>query len=327
MKTRLLLLCFLLTCMYPVFGHHGVASTGVGGLLGPGSPLETSSSQTLPKGSFLFYLKLDHADWKTFTPDRDDEKDSSTFVMAGLGYAPTPYLSFYCFAPFNAKTVEDNSYNTAGFADISIMGVLGFKYDGGFRLVPAKESLDDLADWHFTIYTGATLPTGNANTMDSQGNIDPGMALGFGKPSWSIGLTATKAFLNRFTYVLDTSYIGFTQNRYADTHTLRFGSEFRINSAFNYRLYTNENKKLRADLNLEGGYLGLGRDVENGAGLDATGGSIVYLLPGVRLYVKNISFAVGVKFPVYTALNESVAQQGAEGKERLRLIFSVSTLF
>ena len=38
--------------------------------------------------------------------------------------------------------------NTSGFTDISLQGVLGFKYDQGFKLIPAKESLDDLEDWH-----------------------------------------------------------------------------------------------------------------------------------------------------------------------------------
>ncbi|MBI4719790.1 MAG: transporter, partial [Chitinivibrionia bacterium] len=44
----------LICCCVLVEGalaHHGVASLGVAGLEGPGSPIETSSSATLPKGS------------------------------------------------------------------------------------------------------------------------------------------------------------------------------------------------------------------------------------------------------------------------------------
>lgn len=328
MKHKMFLAMILILFLSPMlFSHHGVASIGVGGLKGPGAPLETSSSQTLPKNSWLLYFKLDYADFKKYTIDKDGENDYSVFLMWGLGYAPTQYLSLYCFAPLNVKVVDDNSYNTAGFADLSMMAVLGFKYDDGIRLVPAKESIDDMMDWHFTFYGGLTLPTGDDNIADVDGNIDPGKSLGFGKPSISLGFTSTKGFHDNYTYVFDTSYISFMENEYNNDERVKFGSEFRINSALNYRFYVNERKKLRADINIEGSYLRLGRDIENGEGAYATGGHIIYFLPGLRLYVNDVSLALGVKVPVYTVLNESDEQQGAEGKEKLRFIFSFSTLF
>jgi hypothetical protein len=245
------------------FAHHGVASLGTAGLEGPGSPIETSSSATLPEGSFLAYLKLDYAKFKKYTPQIDNETDSYTFWIYGLGYGVKPYLSVYLFVPYYTKKVEDNSFNTSGFADISIMAVLGFKYDEGFRLVPKHESLDDLQDWHFTIYGGASLPTGDENVRDAQGNIDPGMALGFGEPSFTIGFTSTKQFTDNATFVFDTSYLKFLEHTYADGTKYQFGDEFRINTALTYRTYTNEEKKLRIDTNLELNYLYLERDKNN----------------------------------------------------------------
>jgi hypothetical protein len=50
--------------------------------------------------------------------------------------------------PYYNKVVENNSYITAGFADLTLMGVFGFKYDEGLKLVPETGSLDDLQDWH-----------------------------------------------------------------------------------------------------------------------------------------------------------------------------------
>jgi len=50
-------------------------------------------------------------------------------------------------------------------------------------------------------------------------------------------------------------------------------------------------------------------------------------MPGLRLYRDNMSFAVGIKKPAWSALNESDQQQGGEGKERYRLVFSASLLF
>lgn len=60
MKTRLLA-ALALVITPPAVAHHGVASLGTAGLEGPGAPVETSSSATLPQGKWLAYLKLDHA--------------------------------------------------------------------------------------------------------------------------------------------------------------------------------------------------------------------------------------------------------------------------
>ncbi len=310
----------------PLYAHHGVAAVGAAGLEGPGAPLETSTSQALPTKSVLLYYKLDYANFKKYTDEQDDEGDYNIFTMYGIGYGITSYLSVYAFVPLYIKTVENNSYNTAGFADPSLFGTFSFKYDEGLRLTPPNESLDDMMDWHFALYGGVTLPTGYSNIADAEGNIDPGKSLGFGKPSVTGGFATNKGFMERFTFVLDINYAKFFENEYKDGNKLEFGPEFRVNTALNYRLLTIAEKKMRLDLNLEGTYLNLGRDVENGEGAKATGGNIFYILPGLRFYANNVSIGLGAKFPVYTILNESDEQQGAEGKENVRIIFTFSTL-
>lgn len=306
--------------------HHGVASLGVAGLNGPGAPIETSSSATLPSGSFLAYLKLDYASFETFTPERDDEGDYNAFWIYGVGYGARSWLSLYLFAPFYTKKAEDNSYTTSGFADLSLMAVAGFRFDRGApRLVPPNESLDDLEDWHFTLYGGATLPTGKANLKDADGNIDPGMSLGFGQPSYSAGVTATKQF-GRLSWVTDVSFIGFREYEYADGKRTRFGDEFRVNVALPLRLLAHGDAKLRLDAVLEANYLSLGRDEADGVGEDATGGRLLYIVPGLRVYAGQTSLGVGIKVPAWTDLNEEDDQQGAEGKEAYRVIVSFSAL-
>ncbi len=54
---------------------------------------------------------------------------------------------------------------------------------------------------------------------------------------------------------------------------------------------------------------------------------LLYLLPGVRGYWRNLSLGFGVKVPIWTDLNEEEQQQGGEGKERCRLIGNFSVLF
>ncbi|MBS1187151.1 MAG: hypothetical protein H6R04_1169 [Burkholderiaceae bacterium] len=321
------------------YAHHGVAGVGAAALEGPGAPVESASSAVLPEGKVLLYAKLDHARFKSVNPS-DTQVNYNQFWMAGVGYGFTPWFSAYAFAPYNRKidTAEPAGaatpkFNTSGLADMSLMGQIGFKYDKGFRLVPANESLDDLEDWHFTVYGGGSLPSGNPNLKNREGNIDPGKSTSFGKPDWSVGFTATKMLSSNLTFNTELSTIRFLKYRYrADTahpngFDAQFGAEDRLNLGLAYRVYTNPAQKLRVDFSLETQFLKIARDRENGIGQEATGGKILYLLPGIRVYKDNMSFAFGVKKVAWKRLNEDALQQGSEGKEKYRLILSASGIF
>ena len=311
---------------FSAHAHHGVAGVGAAALEGPGAPVESGSSAVLPEGKTLLYAKLDHAKFKTYD-SAAVESDYSQFWMVGLGHGFTPWFSAYVFAPYNIKKDEPGGFKSKGWADISVMGQVGFKYDDGLKLVTANESLDDMEDWHFTVFGGGTLPTGKANHRLSGGSIDPGMSLGFGKPSYSLGLTATKQLSRDLTFNMEASIIRFQEYQYDDGNKVKFGAENRLNGSLAWRLHTNPDNRFRVDGVLEAQYLALGRDIENGVGAEATGGKVIYLLPGLRFYKGSTSFAVGIKKPVWTHLNESSQQQGAEGKEEYRLIISGSVLF
>ncbi len=328
MKTHLLCMAALLPISMSAHAHHGVASLGAAGLEGPGAPVETSSSATLPTGKWLGYLKLDHAQSRTFDPDpANPEGDYNQYWMAGLGYGFRPWLSGYVFQPYNIKKDEPGGLNSRGFTDLSVMGVVGFKYDDRFMLVPASESLDDLMDWHFTAYAGASLPTGDANHRLRDGGIDPGKSLGFGKSSFSYGATATKQLNDNATVVFEAGQIRFQTYEYDSGDRVRFGTESRVNGALSYRLFTNPERKFRLDGNVELNYLNLGRDIENGVGAQATGGDVLYGVIGARLYQGNMSLGLALKKPIWTNLNEDDMQQGSEGKEKYRLIATFSALF
>jgi hypothetical protein len=314
----------------PTFAHahHGVAGVGAAALEGPGAPVESASSALLPEGKALLYAKLDHAKFKTYAPGVP-ESDHANYWMVGVGHGITSWFSAYVFAPYHAKIEEAGGLDSKGWADLSVMGQVGFKYEPGegFKRVPKHESLDDQEDWHFTVFGGGTLPTGNANHRLSDGSIDPGKAHGFGKNSWSLGITATKQLTRDLTFNLEASSIRFREYRYDDGNQVKFGTENRLNLSLAQRWHTDPDSRFRVDGVIEAQYLGLGRDIENGVGATATGGKMLYLVPGLRFYKDNLSFAFGVKKPVWTNLNESGQQQGAEGKEKYRLIFSASMMF
>ena len=324
MKLASILALSLITL--PVAAHHGVAGIGVAGLNGPGAPIESAASTVLPEGKALAYFKVDHANYRTYDWAQPNA-DYSRYTMLGLGYGFTPWFSAYACLPYNQKIDEAGGQDSRGFADISIMGQIGFKYDKGLMLIPENESLDDLEDWHFSVFGGASLPTGDANHRLDDGSIDPGKSPGFGRPSYSLGLTASKMLSERLTLSLEASTLRFLEYRYDDGQTMRFGAETRLNTAVSYRGWTVPERLFRLDPVVELQYLSLGRDKADGVYEAGTGGQMIYLLPGVRAYWQSMSFAFGIKTPIWTDLNESDQQQGAEGKERYRLIFSASMLF
>lgn len=323
---KLAVFAALSLCSIAASAHHGVAGVGAAALNGPGAPIESAASTVLPEGKALAYFKVEDARYKTYDWAVPNAK-SARFTLLGLGYGITPWLSAYAFVPHNRKIDEAGGQDSQGWADLSVMAQIGFKYDGGFKLIPANESLDDLEDWHFSVFAGGTLPTGNANHRLSDGTIDAGKSLGFGKPSYSLGITASKMLSPRLTVSVEASAMRFEEHGYADGQRVRFGAENRVNAALSYRGWTIPEHRFRLDPVLEVQYLSLGRDRENGVAATGTGGKMLYVMPGLRLYWQNASLALGVKKAVWTRLNESADQQGAEGKERYRLVFSASVLF
>ncbi|MBM3392025.1 MAG: transporter [Betaproteobacteria bacterium] len=333
MKSRLALLLSLAAA--PALAHHGVAGVGAAAIEGPGAPVESATSAVLPEGGTLLALKIDHAKFARGRLARPDvEGDYSRFTMLGIGHGFTPWFSGYLFVPHNVKADESGGFRTRGWADVSVLGQIGFRHDGkAFSLVPKNESLDEMEDWHFTVFGGGTLPTGRPNTRLPDGSIDPGMSTGFGNPSYTLGLTATKMITPKLTFNAEASTLWFQEYRYATDYTTglrsttRFGRETRLNGALTWRAHTDAERKLRTDLVLEMQYLKLGRDVTDGVGEQATGGRMLYAVPGVRVYWDKFSLAVGVKKAIWKNLNEQRMQQGAEGLEKYRLLFTASMLF
>jgi hypothetical protein len=322
----------------PALAHHGVASLGAAGLEGPGAPVETSSSATLPEGKWLGLVKLDYAKFRTFDSNpAAPEVDYNAYWMAGVGYGVKPWLSIYAFQPYNVKMDEAGGLNSRGPTDLSLAAVIGFKYDDHFMLVPARESLDDLTDWHFTVNLGMSLPTGNANHKLADGSIDPGKSLGFGKPSINYGMTATRQFSEKDTAVFEVNQIRFQKFSYdpdlifpAGGQTMKFGTETRVNAALSHRLLTLPERKFRLDGNVELNYLNLGKDTDQTGPIADSGGDILYGVIGMRLYQDNMSVGLALKKPIWAKLNNAtppVVLQGAEGKESYRFIATFSAMF
>lgn len=306
----------------PALAHHGVAAVGVGGPEGPGAALETTSSLPLPRYAGFAMLKSELVAFEHLARAEPTNKAFSSFSMLALGFGLTPWLSAYVFQPVNAKS-QDGVGTNLHVGDPNLMLALAFKADEGLKLVPEKESLDEMMDWHFSVWVSCTLPTGPTERRDDHGQFfAPDLQTGFGLPSPALGVAVLKQLSDDVTWLVELNYQQFFPHSYSWTR-YQFGGETRLNNAITWRLAARG--QFRADLAGEVLGLHLQRDKErNAAGsmesLQASGGLIVYAGLGVRLYLGAWSLALGAKraLPIHALLNEGDQQQGSEGLENVR---------
>lgn len=306
--------------------HHGVAAVGVAGPEGPGAALETTSALALPQRLAFAMLKSEYVSFQHRDFAEPENKDYSLFNMLAVGYGIFPWLSAYVFQPFNVKAQDSIGTNT-GLGDTNLMLTFGFKYDEGLKVAPEKESLDELMDWHFSLWVSSTLPVGPIEHEDDTGErFAPDMQTGFGAPSPAVGFAVLKQLSDKFTWLADINYQHFFPHSYSYTR-YQFGGESRLDSALAYRLVGKGD--FRMDLIAELCGLNLQRDRErNSSGrmekLQASGGTILYAGLGARVYYGQLGVALGVRRAALKSLNEGSDQQGAEGLENVRAALTVS---
>jgi len=308
--------------------HHG----GVSLPFGPGSPIETFAPLTLPEGGLVLSARAEQVEWRKFQFAEPKNKDSFTFFNLGLSYGIKPYLTGSVFLPYNFKR-QDSLGSTSGIGDIRFLVILGLNYEPGrgVRLNSVKETavtlegLEGQEKAFFSFYGGFTIPAGKSQE-ELGGEVDPGMQPGFGSPSFTLGVNMGRALFRSLSLVLDTSYDIFTQR-----DDFKFGNEWRINLAGIHELYGNPQKFIsKIDGILELNLLNIARDEQAGQGLRATGGTILYLSPGLRFSfpkLQNANLGILIKIPIFKNLNEEGEQQGSEGLEKYRAIVTLSLYF
>ena len=312
----------LLAASVPARAHHGVAAVGAAGPQGPGAALETTAALPLPANALFVLAKTEFVSFQSFARAEPNNKAFSAFDTLALGFGLRPWLTAYVFQPVNVKS-QDGVGTNAHVGDTNVMLALAFKLDEGLRLVPEKESLDELTDWHFSLWASCTLPVGPTTRKDSHGAyFAPDLQTGFGLPSPAVGLAVLKQLADDLTWLAELNYQQFFAHTYPWTR-YRFGGETRLNNAVVWRLAARG--RFRADLAAEILALHLQRDRErNDRGaleaLTASGGLIVYAGLGVRLLYGAWSLALGAKraLPLHALLNEGDRQQGSEGLENVR---------
>lgn len=324
---NLIKICLLFALLIPTqaLAHHGA----VGLALGPGSPVETASPLTLPEGGLAVSAKFEYVPFRKFAFAEPENKDSFTFYNLSLIYGLKPYLSAGVVIPYSVKKQDTLGINN-GLGDMGLNVILGFNYEPGrgFNLNTSEDravSLDSTRKTYLSLTGSVTFPTGKSD-LELGKEVARDMQPGFASPSYTLGISAQRQLTRNFGLVAETSYQVFTER-----DDFKFGNEWRLNTAGVFELYGKAGGFLQTingilELNL----LNLARDTENGQGARASGGTILYLSPGMRFSfpkIQNANLGILVKIPVLKNLNEEAEQQGSEGLEKYRFVLTLSFFF
>lgn len=320
---RIVLLLLLL--VIPALAHHGGASTSQG----PGTPIETNTPLTLPSGHAVVYTRAELVRFQRFDFAEPNNVSGYNFVQLGASYGISDCLSMSLILPYNQKFQDGvGSASYSGFGDARILLNLGLNIgEDGLNFNGPEDVVANLAEtgkWYIGPYVGVSLPTGRADIDPLGTGVERGLQPGFGSWGFSGGISATGALTDTLYLAVDTGVDYFTQA----SNGAQFGTEWRANLAGVLELYADKESTFRRlDGILELNYLHVGRDYLNGTGEEATGGRILYISPGARLQIGDFNLGMLLKLPISQALNEQAIQQGAEGLEKFRLIFTLSRFF
>lgn len=323
MKRSFAILLSFCSLSIGAWAHHGGTSTSQG----PGTPIETNSPLTLPKGGTVVYTRAEIASFRKFMDFDPNNVDSFQFYQMGVSHGLTDYLTATAILPYTIKS-QDGLGSTRGFGDGKVLLTLGFNYAPGEGLQLNGEedtavNLGTSEKTYFGVLTGISMPSGRYN-IDLGAGVDSGQQPGFGTPTLTAGLSMTRGITENFNIAADVSADFFTRRKNGD----KFGNEFRANLAGVLELYADKEAFVRrVDGILELNYLHITRDETARISELGTGGRILYLTPGVRMQLGDVNVGAGVKLPIASALNERSLQQGSEGLEKYRLIMTVSTYF
>lgn len=316
-----LLLAGILTST--ALAHHGGSSNSQG----PGTPIETNTPLTLPQGGTVVFTRAELVNFRKFADFEPENVDNFKFLQLGVSHGITDYLTATAILPYNLKT-QDSLGTIQGVGDPRFLFTLGLNYspEEGLQLNTEEDTAVNLGTSNKTylgVIGGFSIPVGRTQ-IDRGGGVDGGQQPGFGVPTATLGLTAMRGLSDRLSVAAETTVEIYAKGRGGD----RFGSEFRANLAGIYEIHADRDAWLqRVDGILELNYLHLSRDQTARVSELGTGGRILYLTPGVRMQMGDVNLGAGVKIPIVRGLNEQELQQGSEGLEKYRLIFTVSTFF
>lgn len=265
-----------------------------------GAPITFNTALPVAEDEFIFreQFVFDQSGNDPSGADRDREVFAAVSV---LGYGVTSDLALFGVLPYLDKSLEITSMggrstrDTSGIGDMTLFGrYTVFKDDvpgRTFRIAP---------------FAGVELPTGEDDETDGLGRLPASVQAGSGSADPFGGIVATYQTLD-FEIDTQTSYKINTE-----ANNFEFGDVARFDASLQYRLWP---RSLQSGVPgflygvFEGNLIHQNKNRSNGAKNPNSGGTTLFLLPGLQYVTKRWIAEGGVQLPVVQDLNGTALEK------------------
>ena len=264
------------------------------------APITFNTALPVAEDEFIFRQQFvfDRSGDDPSGADRDREVFAAVSV---LGYGVTSDLAIFGVLPYVDKSLEITSMgvrrtrDTRGIGDMTLFG----------RYTVFK---DDIPGRTFRIapFFGIELPTGEDDETDGLGRLPASVQAGSGSVDPFGGLVATYLSLD-FEIDAQASYKINTE-----ANNFEFGDVARLDASFQYRLWP---RSLGSGVPgflygiLEGNLIHQNKNRSNGAEDPNSGGTSLFLMPGLQYVTKRWIVEGGVQIPVVQDLNGTALEK------------------
>ena len=281
----------------------GLASTlcvllGAGVALG--APITFNTALPVAEGEFIFreQFVFDQSGDDPSGADRDREVFAAVSV---LGYGVTSDLALFSALPYVDKSLKITSMgrrrtrDTNGIGDVTLFGRYTVFQDNiqgrTFRVAP---------------FAGVELPTGEDDETDGLGRLPASVQAGSGSADPFGGLVATYQTLD-FEIDAQASYKINTE-----ANNFEFGDVARFDASLQYRLWP---RSLESGVPgflygvFEGNLIHQRKNQSNGINNPNSGGTTLFLVPGLQYVTRRWIAEGGVQIPVAQDLNGTALEK------------------
>jgi hypothetical protein len=279
---------------------HGPGTSGGGAA--------TQSGETLKPGKFSLELRTDYTEFENLSSSQISAKaakaggfdllDRSFLSTIGVSYGVVENFQVgLAIGYYDAVKAREAEFDS-GTGDTEIVtfdpdGVTDLWLTGKYRFY--RGPLGNIA-----VLGGVKFPTGKFDVKNSEGErVEPSATAGSGSYDGMLGLACSRFLTPRLTFDASAQY---TLRTEADDFKL--GDRIDAGAAFAYRFTEDIQKFPQVSAFAEANVRHLAKSQEDGDRDPNTGGTLLFLTPGVRVgFTKNLSFTVSSPLPVVQELN------------------------
>ncbi|ODU23817.1 MAG: hypothetical protein ABS95_03000 [Verrucomicrobia bacterium SCN 57-15] len=268
----------------------------------------TQSGETLKPGTFSVELREDYTEFEHLSQTQIEAKaakaggfdllDRSFITGISLSYGVVENfqvgLSLGYYQAVKAREAEyDSGTGDTEMATFNPDGLTDLWLSGKYRFYRGPLG-------SFAVFGGVKFPTGKYNVVNSAGErVEPSATAGSGSYDGMLGVAYSRFLSSRIT--LDTS---FQYTLRTEANNFRLGDRIDGGLALAYRFTEDIQKFPQVHAFAEANVRYLFKSKEDGASDPNTGGTAVFLTPGVRIFfTPNVAFTVSAPLPVLQDLN------------------------